>query len=149
MEPLSRKNRFLVLLGRWRHAINLFFWAVFVFSTYIVQQFQLQPWARLAIALIPILPLAGAIATYTMLVRNRCFDEFGRRILLEASAAVFIVGMPVLLLYAMLANAFPDFRTLTWQQVFVVAALLFVAGILRGLRKHQGSFSSRVGAAHE
>jgi hypothetical protein len=132
------QRRRLLLLARSRHLLNLAFAVVFAGSAYVLRSTELDRWARLCVALTPALPLAAVIATYAILVRKRCFDEFGRRVLLEACATVFIVGMPILLVYAMLRNAWIGVGELGWEPVFMVSFGLFLLGVILSLKRNQG-----------
>jgi hypothetical protein len=143
---LTPAQKRLLLLGKLRLVILLFFWAAFLVSTFLLNG-QWPPVARVVIALAPALPLTLVIWTYATLVRRGCFDEFGRRVLVEAAATVFIVGMPLLLLYAMAYNADIGFPELNWRGVTMAAMLLFGFGVMRGLKRHQGRLTLGRGGA--
>src|SRR4051812_5825703 len=142
--PDHRRRR-LRLLARSRHLLFVAFALALVASTWVLRIGEHPPWERILIALIPLAPVAAIIATYTILVRRGCFDEFGRRVLLEGCATVFIAGMPILLVYAMLRNADVGLPAMDWQAVFIAAALLWGLGVVVSLKRHQGyvNFTSR------
>src|SRR5690349_21190967 len=102
--PDPRRRR-LRLLARTRLPQLPILAAALVASSYFLRFSEWALWQRLLIALVPAVPLVSVIATYVTLVRARCFDEFGRRILLEGCATAFLAGMPLLLLYGMIRNA--------------------------------------------
>src|SRR5712671_4831068 len=99
------RRRRLLLLARGRNLRLIAFALALVASSWILRSGEWPAWGRVLIALMPLAPLVVIIATYTILVRRGYFDEFGRRVLLEGCATVFIAGMPLLLIYAMLRNA--------------------------------------------
>src|ERR1041384_2937534 len=142
---LDPRRRRLLLLARSRHLLFIAFALALVASTWILQSGGWPAWGRLLIALIPSVPLLAIIVTYTVLVRRGCFDEFGRRVLLEGCATAFIAGMPLLLLYAMLRNAGVGVPEMGWQGVFIAAALLWGIGVVLSLKRHQGyvNFTAR------
>ena len=136
--PIDPRRRWLLRLARLRLWLFVALAAALIGSTWVLQSGEWAPWARLLIALVPAAPMAAIIATYTILVRNACFDEFGRRVLLEGCATVFIVGMPLLLLYGMVRNAEVGLGGLDWRGVFLAAAVLWGLGVTFSLRRHQG-----------
>ena len=143
---IAPHRRWLLVLARTRILWFIAFAASLVISTAILQFGEWNPLGRVLIALIPLLPMAAIIATYTVLIRRRCFDEFGRRVLLEGCATVFIAGMPLLILYGTLRNADIGLAPLDWQGVFIAAAVLWGVGMVVSLKRHQGyiNFTSRV-----
>src|SRR4051812_47581488 len=114
---LDPRRRRLLLLARSRHLQFVGLAIALVASSWILRSGELPAWGRVLIALIPALPLAAIVATYTVLIQRGCFDEFGRRVLLEGCATVFIAGMPLLLLYGMARNAEVGAPGMDWPAV--------------------------------
>src|SRR4051794_31684268 len=123
--PIDPRRRRLRLLARIRVLLFVALALAIIGSTWVLQVREWEPWARLLIALTPAIPMAAIIATYTVLVRNGCFDEFGRRVLVEGCATVFIVGMPLFLLYGMVRNAEVGVAAADWKGVFVAGAVVW------------------------
>jgi hypothetical protein len=102
----------------------------------VLRDFQLEPWVRVAVALLPILPFMGFL--WSVLAHIRSMDEFHRRIHLEALAIAFPLAMLLLMILGLLELAVdlsPD--DWSYRHVWAYLPLFYFIGLTIAQRRYQ------------
>src|SRR4051794_919557 len=99
---------------------KLHFWilvATWGLAAAIIGFIDLPPWARIAVALIPTIPLAALILFLRRYSRH--FDEFGWRVITEAAAAAFGYCVILAFLYSLARMADVGVPRSDWQPILL------------------------------
>jgi hypothetical protein len=112
-------------------------WVVCYFAARLaLRELQLEPWARIAVALLPVPPFVGFL--WMVLVHLRGLDELQRRIHLEALAIAFPLAILLLMTLGLLEQAVvlsPD--DWSYRHVWVYLPLFYVIGVAIAQRRYQ------------
>jgi len=101
-----------------------------------LQMFQLAPWLRVTVALLPIIPTA--LFLWSVVSRIRSLDELERRIHLEALAIAFPLAILLLWTLGLLQlaiNLNPD--DWSYRHVWVYLPLFYFIGLAIARRRYQ------------
>ena len=102
----------------------------------VLRDFQLEPWMRVVVALLPVLPCVGFV--WSVVAHFRSMDEFHRRIHLEALAVAFPLAVLLLMILGLLELAIdlsPD--DWSYRHVWVYLPLFYLIGLAFAKRRYQ------------
>lgn len=97
---------------------------------------DLEKWARIAIAMAPLIPFAFCL--FSIVIAIRGMDELERKIHLEALAFAYPVSMFLLMTLALMQRAVTlKFEDWSYAHVWFYLPMFYLFGLLRAMRKYE------------
>ena len=130
VESRPRRSRLLRAL--------VFAWIMLYFAARAaLQRLEMEPWLRVGIALVPVVPFVAVLWLIAAAVRGD-MDELERRVHLEALALAFPLAMVLLMTLGLLQRAVPlPFEDWSYAHVWVYLPLFYFLGLAIAWRRYR------------
>jgi hypothetical protein len=112
-------------------------WIVLYFAARVaLSRLELEPWLRVGIALVPVVPFVGVLWLVAAAVRG--MDELERRVHLEALALAFPLATLLLMTLGLLQRAVPlPFEDWSYAHVWIYLPLFYLVGLAFAWRRYR------------